>query len=568
MGALRYAFRKGRRAALRGGVAGAAWEAMLAVVPLFAQKAIDQGLITRDWPRLALWLTLLVVSGVLTAVFSGMRHRSATQAGAVSTYGLRGYLVRHLLGLNIGFHDRSDRGDLLVRVTTDTDAVGNFMDAVVTWIAHTAGIMIIIVLMLRMDLELGLIGIAYIPLVLLLMGIVLKAYEGQTVFLREAAGRLTSILHSFIFGVRVIKGFGLESNLRKQFAPVSDVVVNRAMALAMLSTATTVWGTALPGLALVAVLWRGGVRAIAGDISVGVLVAFGAWMVRLTTRTSRFMVRTLNFLQARVSVRRINSLLSVTSGIGEPEKSAMLPATGGLLHFSDVSVSIGERRLLDGVSLELAPVKAVVLVGKSGSGKSLLLSLAPRLYDPQTGCVYLDGIDIRDLSLEELRTAVCLASDDTFLFRDTVGANIALGSPGAPRSDIEEAARLAQAHNFIAELPQNYDTVVGERGLTLSGGQRQRIALARALLVGSRVLLLDDISSSLDPATDAAVWGGLTKSGSRRSLLIATQRRSIARLADLVVLLDSGRLKATGTDAELWKTAGLYREVLGDNRVP
>ena len=554
---------KARLTVLRGAAVGAAWEASVALTPLLAQRAIDQGLVANDWKRLLFWLTLLVVCGVSTAVFSGMRHRAATMAGAQSSYGVRGRLVRHLLGLNAGFHDRADHGDVLVRVTTDTDTVGIFIDLVVTWAAHTAAVVIMVALMLQMDLELGLIGTASIPLVLLLMGAVLKVYEGRTLDLREAAAKLTGILHSFIFGIRVIKGFGVEGHQRNRFEPASDIVVDRAMALAMLGTVSSVLGASIPAFALVAVLWRGGVRAMSGDVSVGVLLAFGAWMVNLFNKTAGLVSRLLYFMQARASAHRINPLFTTSSTIGDPQRPVALPTTGGRLHFSDVTVAFGKRRVLDGVTLELQPGKVVVLVGKSGSGKSIMLSLPPRLYDPQTGNISLDGVDVRDLPLDELRAAICLSTDDTFLFRDSIAANISLGRPEASRAEIEQAARVAQAHEFIAQMHDTYDTIVGERGLTLSGGQRQRIALARAVLVGSRVLLLDDISSSLDPATDAAVWDALIANNGR-SLLVATQRRRIAARADTVVLLDSGRVEAIGTDTELWSNNNLYREVLGE----
>ena len=231
-------------------------------------------------------------------------------------------------------------------------------------------------------------------------------------------------------------------------------------------------------------------------------------------------------------------------------------------------MKFGERRVLDNVSLEVRAGEVVVLVGKSGAGKSILLSLPPRLYDPGEGGVFLDGVDVRDLRLEELRMAVCLASDDAVLFRDTIAANIALGRPEASRAEIEQVAKLAQAHQFIMEMPDGYDSKIGERGLTLSGGQRQRIALARAVLVGPRLLLLDDASSSLDPATDAAIWQGLTSGDRETTLLVATQRRRVAARADRVVLLDAGRIASEGTDEELWRTTPLYRQVLSSGADP
>lgn len=562
-GALGYAFRKGRGAVLRGAAFGMAWQATVVVVPFLAQRAIDEGLVPRDWWRLAFWLTLLLATGLLTAICDGLRHRAATQAGSFSSLGLRGRLVRHLLGLHTGFHDRADRGDVLTRITTDVNTIGGSIDLMVTWVAHSLAMVLVVLFMLWMDLELGLIGAAFIPVVLVLMGTVMRSYETRAVALREATARLTTILHENIAGVRVIKGFGVEQHQRERYQSASSAIVGRAMGLARLDAAYTVFFASLPAAAMVAVLWWGGLRAIAGEVTVGMLLAYGAWMVQLTGRTEGQVERFLSFMQARASARRINPLLSIEPAITDPPRPSALPPTGGALRFRNVTVTAGERRILDGVSLEVGIGEIVVLVGKSGSGKSTLLSLPPRLYDPQDGAVYLDGVDVRAITLEDLRMAACLVADDAMLFRDTIAANIALGAPKASRPAIGHAARLAQAHRFIAEMPDQYDTVLGEKGRTLSGGQRQRIALARAFIVGARVLLLDDASSSLDPATDAALWRGLTDDTRRRTLLIATHRRRIATLADRVVLLDAGRVVAEGTDEELWATAPLYRWVLG-----
>ena len=560
-GALDYALHKGRSAVLRGVAVGMVWEATVVLVPFLAQRSIDQGLVPRDWGQMAFWLTMLLANGLFTAVLSGMRHRAATQAGARSDLGLRGRLVRHLLGLDASFHDRADRGDVLTRVTTDIRTIGTFIDLIVTWAAHMVAVVLIVLFMLQMDPGLGLIGTAFIPVVLLLVGAVRRAYESRTAALREATAKLTGILHESIVGVRVIKGFGVESYQRRRYVPASNAIVDRGMALALLGTVYTVLGASLPALAMGAVLWWGGLRTIAGDMTVGVLVAFSAWMVQLAGRTEGLLVRSSWLMQARTSARRINALLRVEPAVTDPPRPLALPPAGGSLRFANVTVAFGARRVLDSLSLEVRAGEVVVLVGMSGAGKSMLLSLPPRLYDPQDGGVYLDGTDVRDLSLEDLRMAVCLASDDTVLFRDTIAANIALGVPEASRREIEHVARLVRAHHFIEEMPEGYDSIVGERGLTLSGGQRQRIALARAVLVGSRVLLLDDTSSSLDPATDAAVWRGLTHGGGR-TLLVATHRRRIAALADRVVLLDAGKVVGEGADEELWTTTPLYRQVL------
>ena len=517
---------------------------------------------------MSVWLTALVASGVLTAIFSGMRNSAATQARSFGSLGLRGRLFRHVLGLDAGFHDRADRGDLLTRMSTDINSINTFIGVIATTVAYTAGTILTVLFMLQMNLGLGLIGTGFIPVVLLLTAAVKQVYETRTVALREAAARLAGILHENIFGVRVIRGFGVESHQRGRYEPASSAIIARAMALVRLETVYSVLGGALPALAMVALLWWGGRWAISGEVTVGMLLAFSAWMVRLTSRILGLLDRFSFVMQARASAGRINALLSVEPAISDPPRPALLHPSGEGLRFRNVSVRFGERRVLDDISLGAHAGEVVVLVGKSGSGKSILLSLPPRLYDPEEGGVFLDGVDVRDLCLEELRTAVCLASDDAVLFRDTIAANISLGRPDASRAEVEQVAKLAQAHQFIMEMPDGYDSRIGERGLTLSGGQRQRIALARAVLVGPRLLLLDDASSSLDPATDAAIWQGLTSGDQEKTLLVATQRRRVAARADRVVLLDAGRIAAEGSDEELWRTTPLYRQVLSSGDDP
>jgi ATP-binding cassette subfamily B protein len=558
-----YAFQASRQAVLRGAAIGVAWEVTVVLIPLFTQRAIDQGLVPGDWARLAFWLAILVVTGLATAYLSALRHRSATEAGARGTFRLRGRLVRHLLGLDAGFHDRVERGDVLTRTTTDVGIIGDLMDYLVTWVAHTAAIVLIIVLLLQMNVGLGVIGLAFIPVVFLLTGLAARSYGGRATALREATGRLTSVVHESIAGVRVVKGFGIEHHQRGRCERASRAIVDRALALARLDVAYLALGPALPALALVAGLWWGGQRAMTGELLVGELLAFGAWMVRLAGRTEGLLERLVWYLDACASARRVNALLDQRGAIEEPAHPVPLPAGGGELRFERVSVMAGERPLLEAVSFTVRPGETVALVGESGAGKSLLLSLVPRLYALRRGTIRLDGVAIERLSVADLRAAVCLASDDTMLFRDTVAANIALGRPDATPAEIEAAARQAQAHEFIADLPDGYGTVLGERGLTLSGGQRQRIALARALLTQPRLLLLDDVASSLDPATEATIRADLSSPNQRRTTLIATQRRSAAAGADRVVLLDRGRVVAEGSDADLWRQSPLYRRILG-----
>ncbi len=283
-GAIGYAWRKGRSAVFRAVTVGLAWEATVVIVPFLAQRAIDEGLVPRDWQRLAIWLTALVVIGVLTAILSGMRNSAATRARTFGSLGLRGRLFRHVMGLDTGFHDRADRGDLLTRMSADINAINTFIGIIATTVAYSLGMILTVFLMLQMNPSLGLIGTAFIPVVVLLSAVVKQAFESRTVALREAAAKLTGILHENIFGVRVIRGFGVEPHQRSRYEPASKAIAARAMSLVRLETMYTVFGGFLPALAMVALLWWGGRWAISGEVTVGMLLAFSAWMVRLTNR--------------------------------------------------------------------------------------------------------------------------------------------------------------------------------------------------------------------------------------------------------------------------------------------
>ena len=296
-----------------------AWDGRprVALFPFLAQRAIDRGLVPGDWWQLALWLALLLVNGLATAICGALRHRGASEAGARGGLGLRARLFRHLLGLDISFHDRADRGDVLTRVTTDVNTVSVFIDLIVTWVAHTLSIVLVVVLMLQMDLGLGLIGAAFIPFVLVLMAVVMRPYEARTTALREATSKLNGILHENITGARVIKGFGAEVHQVNRHHLASGEIVSRAMALARPDTAYKVLFAILPAAAMVAVLWWGGLRAVSGDLTVGVLLAFSAWMVQLTYRTEGQVERFLWLMQARASARRVNALLRLQPAVTE-----------------------------------------------------------------------------------------------------------------------------------------------------------------------------------------------------------------------------------------------------------
>jgi ATP-binding cassette subfamily B protein len=333
----------------------------------------------------------------------------------------------------------------------------------------------------------------------------------------------------------------------------------------------------LPSLGLVAVLGLGGHRVITGDMTLGGLVAFNTYLTMLIW-PMRNIGMTIAFGQRAASaLLRVNEILSEEPAIKDPAKSKHLPKSGlaqptGALSFQNVrfGYDIGHTdvRVLEGLTLEVQPGESVAIVGATGSGKSTIARLLLRFYDPQTGGIALDGIDLRELRLSELRRSVGVVFEDTLLFHDTVSSNIAFAKPGIDSDVVVRAAKLAGAHEFIMQLPEKYDTVLGERGFSLSGGQRQRIAIARAIVADPRVLVLDDATSAVDPTKEHEIRDALATVMRGRTTLVIAHRPATIELADRAVLLDEGIIAASGSHHELLETNEKYREVLAAMATP
>ena len=319
----------------------------------------------------------------------------------------------------------------------------------------------------------------------------------------------------------------------------------------------------LPTISLVAIIWYGGHLVLDGRLQIGDILAYNLYVAMLIWPLRMVGMLIAQASRASAAGGRIHEVLATDAAVADPDHPVALPDGPGLLTFEGVSFTYSTgRRVLDGLDLELRGGEAVAIVGATGSGKTTVARLVPRFYDVAAGRVRLDGVDVRDLRLATLRDEVGIVFEDTFLFSDSVRANIAFSDPGAPMEVVERAARLAGAHDFIRALPEGYDTVIGEHGFSLSGGQRQRIAIARAVLHDPRVLILDDATSAVDPSKEHEIRAALAEVMEGRTTLIIAHRPATIALADRVVLLDEGRAVATGTHEELLAGSARYREVL------
>jgi ATP-binding cassette, subfamily B, bacterial len=382
--------------------------------------------------------------------------------------------------------------------------------------------------------------------------------------LQEELSGLSTVVEETVTGIRAVKGFGAEEIQLRQLTSQAGRIFDRIIELARLRAFFTPILDVLPMFSLALVLTYGGYQVLHGELTIGDLTAFNIYVALLIAPLQMIGQIVAQSQRAVASTQRVKEILDAAPVIKDTPKSSRLPKGEGEVRFENVVFSYGNggRRVLDGFSLTIAPGESVALVGATGSGKSTVARLLPRFYDPDGGRILIDGADIREVRLRELRRAVALVFEETFLFSDTVSANIAFADPEASTRRILEASKLAGAHDFLVKMDEGYDTLLGERGFSLSGGQRQRIALARAILANPRVLVLDDATSSVDATKEHEIRAALQTVMKGRSTIVIAHRPATIALAQRVVLLDGGRIVAEGTHDSLSATNARYQEVL------
>ncbi|MBV8236615.1 MAG: ABC transporter ATP-binding protein, partial [Acidimicrobiia bacterium] len=420
-----------------------------------------------------------------------------------------------------------------------------------------------LVIMLILSPVLTLVALAVVPLLFVVAlrmrsGVFPASWDAQ-----QEAAEVAGVVDEAVTGVRVVKGFGQEDRELTRLTDRAHTLFRSRMRLVRIQALYVPTLQALPAFGQVAVLALGGWLALHGEITLGTFLAFSSYLVQLAAPARMFAGLVAVGQQARAGAERIFELLESNPLVTESDDAHPLPPVRGQIDFDDVRFGyMRSEPVLDGFSLHVHPGEVVALVGASGSGKSTVSLLLPRFYDVQDGSVRIDGTDVRDVTLDSLRHQIGVVFEESFLFSDSVRNNIAFGVPDATFDDVIAAARAAEAHEFILALPDGYDTVVGERGLTLSGGQRQRVALARALLTDPHVLILDDATSSVDARIEEEIHATLRRLLEDRTTLLIAHRRSTLRLADRIAVVDSGRVVDSGTHEELMARCGLYRRLL------
>jgi ATP-binding cassette subfamily B protein len=550
------------------GVVGAAlsgllWQAGAVAAPLIVKYAIDHGVLTEDRHTLLLWLGGLLAVGLLEMAAGAVRHLYAIRNRARSDARVRDAIFAHALRLDASYHDRVGPGELMSRASSDSEHVARMMDAIGHTIGYVLTVFAVAIVLLVIDWRLALIVLTPLPVISVSAWAYSRRYHARTERLQESWGEAASLVEETVAGIRVVKGLGAGAPLAAQFRVRSDTIVTRALDIARLDAFFMPIVEFLPLLGLLAVLWFGGRRVVSGDLSVGSFVAFNAYVAMLVWPLRVLGQRVTTLQKALGASARITEVLEAEPALREARHPFELPDPRGDVRLEGVRFGHeGDPPILDSLELEVAPGESLALVGSTGSGKSTVAGLLARLYDPDGGRVLLDGHDLRELRLADVRRAVALVFEETFLFTDTVRENIRFGLPDAADAAVERAARLAGAAEFIADLPEQYDTILGERGFSLSGGQRQRIAIARAILADPAVLVLDDATSAVDATKEHEIRAALATVMEGRTTLVIAHRPATIALADRVAVLEGGHIVEQGTHAELLQRSARYRSLL------
>jgi ATP-binding cassette subfamily B protein len=492
----------------------------------------------------------------------GRRLISGRQALGVE-FDMRNALYAKLVRLSFGFYDRHQTGQLMSRATVDLQTVRFFLGyGLIFFSQHVLTLVGVTAVMFWFEWRLALIALAITPV---LVGLAYRYSHVSHPTLRDVQQKMAdvaTVAEESIVGVHVVKAFSQEAQRDATFRRASESVFDQSVRANRQRAFYVPLISFVPLLAQAAVLLAGGHMVVHGDLTVGSFVAFNVLVTMLVGPLRMLGMWIGQAQRATASGERIFEVMDEHESIGDRPGAADLPPGRGRIRFEGVRFEyLPGRPVLDGIDLEIEAGRTVALIGHTGSGKTTLASLVPRFYDVGEGRVTIDGADVRDVSLVSLRSAIGVISQDPFLFSATVRENIAFGRLDATDAQVEHAARLAQAHEFIERLPEGYETLVGERGITLSGGQRQRIAIARALVVDPRILVLDDATASVDATTEARIRLGLREVMRGRTTLIIAHRLSTIALADELVVLEGGRIAARGTHDELLQTSPVYREI-------
>jgi ATP-binding cassette subfamily B protein len=541
------------------------WSCIRVLVPTLTGAAIDRD-IENGWhpTNLLLYAGAILVLGALSSTCSGFRRYLAFKVSYAVETDLRQAMFGRLQELDFQYHDRAQTGQLMARSATDLQQINQFCTMIPITIANVVTVILVSVFLLAIDWQLGLMALFCLPFVNIAARRFSVRLHPVAMSLQQELSTVSTVVEETVTGIRAVKGFGAEVGQHRMLAERADRVFDRIVHLARIRGRFQPMLDVIPSLSMVGVLAYGGILVIDHRIQVGQLVEFNLFITMLINPLRSIGQIIAQAQRAVASSERVSQILDATPMVTDRHDANGLAPGPGEVRFDHVrfAYGTGDTPILDDLDLTVRAGESVAIVGSTGSGKTTIARLIPRFYDVDGGKVTLDGQDVRDLKLFDLRKAVAVVFEDTFLFTDTVAANIAFAEPGASLDRVKRAADLAGAGGFISELPEGYATMLGERGFSMSGGQRQRIALARAILADPRVLILDDATSSVDASKEHEIRDALTQVMDNRTTIVIAHRPATIALAQRVVLLDEGRIVATGTHDELSATNPRYQEAL------
>jgi ATP-binding cassette subfamily B protein len=563
---LRLALGQQRGGLAIGVVVGLFWAVGKVSVPQLTKMGIDRGI--EGSGNLAFWAGLVVAAGIIAGLFTAMRRWYAFRESRWIETRLREQIFSHLLKLHVGYHDKMQTGQLMSRASSDLQQLQAFVVMIPITLSNLAMLIAVVALLIVSQPMLAMFALAPLPIVSVMASRFSRQIHPAVLAVQQEQAQLATVVEESVSGVRVIKGFGAEQVQARKLKTEADDIWDVSLVAAKIRSKFLPALDLLPSIGLIAVLGIGGHRVINGQMTVGDLVKFNAYITMLIWPLRNLAMTVALAQRASVALVRVDEVLSTPSLVIDPLSPTSLPQPGsdrsvGEVIFDDAVFAYeGASPIINHFSVNIRPGQAIALVGATGSGKSTVVRLLTRFHDVQQGSIRLDGIDVRQLTLNELRSAVGIVFEETFLFHDSVADNIAFSRPDATLEVIERAARLAGAHDFITELPHGYQTILGERGYSLSGGQRQRIAIARAIVSDPRVLVLDDATSAVDPSKEHEIREAMATVMKGRTTIVIAHRPGTIALADTVILLDEGRAIAVGTHEGLLAENERYRQVL------
>ena len=538
------------------------WCFLVVIQPYLIKIIIDDGIVTGNQRNLIVLISFMVLAGYSRAISIGTRRYFGMHVSYNVEAGIRNKIFTHMQKLAFNYHDKVPTGELMARASSDASQVRLAFAIAPLATANIFLLLILSITLLTLSLPLGAIVILSIPAVLWLASNFSSKALDVSLKVKEAEARMTTEVEEQLGGIRVVKAFGNEEYASNKVESAVSNIYDTSLDYLKLRTRFVPMFELIPMIITLAVLILGGYLSINELISLGEFIAFTQY-VFLLLWPLRITAWFLSEIPSSVAAgTRILELLDEVPLITDNESTESLPTDGdGSISFNQVNFKYGKEKIFDDLSFNIDGKKTVAIVGATGSGKSTLAYLLPRLYEVESGTIEIDGVNINDLKLNELRSNVSLAFEESFLFSNSARENIALGLGDATQEEVEEAALTARAHEFISLLPESYETKVGERGYGLSGGQRQRIALARAILRKPRILILDDALSAVDASTEEEIRSELKSVMNNMTTLIITNRAPTIELCDEVVFIENGTVKAQGTHTELIDNIESYKSL-------